>query len=259
MAKRPALLRIAVNVGLDAALAGLAVPLADWLAAPDRMPLPLLASSAWGAASLLLAGLPFGLSRQYWRYAGVGELVGVAAGSLLAAALFSLGLHLAGVALPSPSFPVGLALCLLVLLAFPRIGYRMTREAPPAQSGPEPAPALLLGAGDGADLFLSALAASRAPPYRALGLLSGGGAQTGRRIQNCPVLGSLDDAPAVLARLRAAGEAPESLVVTDPALDPAAMEFLRAWAGHEGLAMVPAPGVIVSPRPTAGFVAVGRA
>ena len=259
MAERRARTRIAVNVVLDALLAAAAVPLADWLAAPDRMPLPPVSSSLWGAASLLAAGLPFRLSVQYWRYAGVGELVGVAAGSVLAAALFSLGLHLAGVALPSPSFPVGLALCLLVLLAFPRIGYRLTREAPPEQSGPEPAPVLLLGAADGADLFLSALASEAGAPYRAVGLLSGGGAQTGRRIQNCPVLGSLADAPAVLARLREAGDMPEALVVTDPALDGPALDTVLSLAAREGLSVVYAPSVAALAGPAAGFVAAGRA
>ncbi len=259
MAKRPALVRLAVNVGLDALLAALAVPLADWLAAPNRMPLPPILSSLWGAASLLLAGLPFRLSVQYWRYAGAGELVGVAAGSVLAAVVFALGLHLTGVALPSPSFPVSLALCLLVLLGLPRIGYRLLREAPPVQAGPEPRPVLLLGAGDGADLFLSALAAEPAPSYRAVGLLSGGGAQTGRRIQGCPVLGSLADAGDVLTRLRETGDAPESLVITDPALDGATLDDVLALAGREGLPVVRAPSVTALERPAPGFAAAGKA
>lgn len=258
MATRPARTRILVNVALDALLAALAVPLADWLAAPDRMPLPPVLSSLWGAAALLVAGLPFRLSLQYWRYAGVGELVGVAASSVLAAALFALGLHLAGVPLPSPSFPVGLALCLLVLLGLPRIVYRLLREAPlPATAGAHRRPVLLLGAGDGADLFLSALAADPAAPYRAVGLLSGGGAQTGRRIQGCPVLGSLADAAPVLARLREAGDAPQSLVITDPALAGAAFEAVLALAARLGLAVERAPSL--TSLATAGFAAAGGA
>ncbi len=259
MARRPALVRIAVNIELDALLAAAAVPLADWLAAPERMPLPPLASSIWGAAALLLAGLPFRLPVQYWRYAGLGELVGVAAASVLAAAVFALGLHLTFTPLPSPSFPVSLALCLLVLLGLPRIFYRLLREAPPAASAPEPRPVLLLGAGDGADLFLSALASDPAPPYRAVGLLSGGGAQTGRRIQGCPVLGSLADAERILARLREGGDAPESLVITDPALDGEAMDRVLALAGRNGLPVVRAPSVTALLRPDAGFAAASGA
>lgn len=260
MARHPALRRIAVNVALDALLAAAAVPMADWLAAPDRMPLPLL-SPLWGALALLLAGAPFRLSVQYWRYTGAGELVGVAAGSVLAAALFALGLHLAGIPLPSPSFPVSHALCLLVLLGLPRIAYRLLRETAPAGAAPgaEPSPVLLLGAGDGAHLFLSALASAQSAPFRAVGLLSAGAAQTGRRIQNCPVLGSLDDAPAALARLREAGDAPQSLVITDPALEGAALDRLVAWAAHEGLPVTRAPSLVALDPAAPGFAAGGGA
>ncbi len=261
MASRPALKRIAVNVALDAVLAAAAVPLADWLAAPDRMPLPPIASSLWGAAALLVAGSPFRLSVQYWRYAGAGELVGVAAGSVLTAAVFALGLHLAGIALPSPSFPVSHALCLLVLLGLPRIGYRLLREtAPaPAPTAPEPRPVLLLGAGDGAHLFLSALSSAQAAEYRAVGLLSAGEAQTGRRIQGCPVLGSLGEAPAVLARLRAGGDAPESLVITDPGLGGETLENVLSWAAREGLPVTNAPNLAALDSVAPGFAPAGRA
>jgi FlaA1/EpsC-like NDP-sugar epimerase len=241
MATSPAFNRIAVNVGLDAVLAALSVPLADWLAAPERMPLGPVASPAWGAVSLLVAGVPFRLPLQFWRYTGLGELVGVAASSVLGAALFSLGLHLAGVALPSPSFPVGHALCLLVLLGLPRIGYRLLRESPAQSFAPERRPVLLLGAGDGADLFLTALAADGGSQYRAVGLLSFGEAQTGRRIQNCPVLGRLQDAPDVLERLRSAGDAPDCLVITEPSLDGPDLETVLALARREGLAVATAP------------------
>ncbi len=251
MATRPAFFRIAVNVCLDAVLAAFSVPLADWLAAPERAPLGLVAFSAWGAVALLVAGLPFRLSLQYWRYTGLGELVGVAASSILGAALFSLGLHLAGIPLPSPSFPVGHALCLLVLLGMPRIAYRLLRESPSHPLAPEKRPVLLLGAGDGADLFLTALAADSASQYRAVGLLSAGEAQTGRRIQNCPVLGRLQDAPDVLARLRGAGDAPESLVITDPSLEGPGLDTVLALARREGLAVasVPLPTVLGQPTP----------
>lgn len=251
MATRPAFFRIAVNVGLDAVLAAFSVPLADWLAAPERVPLVALAFPAWGAVSLLLAGLPFRLPLQYWRYSGAGELVAVAASSILGAVLFSLGLRLAGIPLPSPSFPVGHALCLLVLLSMPRIGYRLMRESPTHQWAPEKRPVLLLGAGDGADLFLTALATDPDARYRAVGLLSSGEAQTGRRIQNCPVLGRLQDAPDVLARLRGAGDAPESFVITDPSLEGPGLETVLALARREGLvvAAAPLPTVLGQPAP----------
>jgi len=243
MASARALLRIAVNVALDAALAAIAVPLADWLAAPERMPLGPIASPLWGAAALLLAGLPFGLPLQYWRYTGIGELIGVAASAVLGAAVFALGLHLAKIPLPSPSFPVGHALCLLVLLGLPRICYRLVREVPARAEAlaTDATSVLLVGAGEGADLFLSALAANPAARYRAVGLLSAGAAQTGRRIQGCPVLGSVDEAETVLERLQGSADAPESLVITEPDLDGKILRSLQGLAQRTGMTVARAP------------------
>src|SRR5690349_7222416 len=83
------LIRIAINVALDGGLAALAVPVAWWIADPRFA----TSAPAWlpaaGAGSLLLAGLPFRLSLQYWRFAGLSELLGVAGASGLSAALFA--------------------------------------------------------------------------------------------------------------------------------------------------------------------------
>src|SRR4051812_26075614 len=97
------LIRIAFNVALDGVAAALAVPVARWVANPGGDWLHPLWTIPAGVATLLLAGLPFRLSLQYWRFAGIGDLLGVAGGSVLGAALFTLLLDLAGVASPSPS------------------------------------------------------------------------------------------------------------------------------------------------------------
>ena len=73
---RSALMRIVLNVGFDALLAAVAVPLARWLAAPASPVLSPLWTLPWGAVALLVAGLPFRLSTQYWRFAGAGDLLG---------------------------------------------------------------------------------------------------------------------------------------------------------------------------------------
>ncbi len=68
-----------MNAGLDFLLAALAVPLALLLSNPDgELSMPLWAIPL-GGACLLAAGVPFRLSAQYWRFAGVGDLLGVAA------------------------------------------------------------------------------------------------------------------------------------------------------------------------------------
>jgi FlaA1/EpsC-like NDP-sugar epimerase len=242
--------RIAVNVALDAGLAAASVPVARWLAAPTDDPFAPAWTLLWAAAALLLAGMPFRLSVQYWRFADVGDLLGVAAASVAAAALFTLGLHEAGVRLPNPAFPVVHALTLLALLALPRVGYRLMQETrtPEGEQGQS---VLLVGAGEGADLFLRALAGDRRAPYRVAGLLSLGKAQTGRRIQGQPILGSVADAAAVLDRLRAEERLPGTLVVTEPEMTGPALSALMDVADREGLR------IARTPRPTALDPALG--
>ena len=251
MATRRSITRIAVNVGLDGLLAAAAVPIARWLARPDIDPFDPLWTLVWGAAALLLAGLPFRLSVQYWRFAGIGDLLGVGAGSVAAAAIFALGLHEGGAVVPTPAFPMIHALTLLVLLGLPRIGYRMMQEGPAHTAAPS-ATVLLVGAGDGADLFIRALASDRSARYRVTGLLSLGSAQTGRRIHGHAILGSVADTAAVLARLRAEDNLPSALVVTEPDMAGDALAALMEAAEREGLRVARAP------RPTALDPASGQ-
>jgi len=241
MATRRSLVRIGLNVGLDGLLAAGAYVLALWLVGGGA-PLPPSVSPTWAlpwaVAALLLAGLPFRLSVQYWRFAGTQDLLAVAAAAIAAAAIFPVGLREAGGALPGPSFPVAHALALIVLLAAPRLAYRLTQEGRAGQGG---AAILLIGAGDASDLFLRALAAERDPPFYVVGLVSTGTAQTGRRINGQPILGGLADLAPVLARLRDEGGLPSTLVVTDPALAGASLAQVMACAEQEGVRVASAP------------------
>lgn len=240
-----AVLRIALNVASDAALAASATVLAAWVTVPDLGfgALPGWAA-AWSALALLLCGTPFRLSLQYWRFAAPTDLLGVGAASASAAAVFALGLQITGTALPGPAFPVAHSLSLFVTLALGRILYRLFQEGvSPAGDGAQPL--LLVGAGDGADLFLRALGAERGAPYHVVGLLSLGQAQTGRRIGGVPILGALDEARAVLKRLRETNRLPTALVVTEPELGGSALSRLIDAADREGIRVARAP------RPTA--------
>jgi FlaA1/EpsC-like NDP-sugar epimerase len=239
MASRRSIFRIALNAALDGLLAAGGVALARWLVAPEADPIRPAWTLAWGALALLLAGLPFRLSVQYWRFSGPSDLLGVGAAGVTAAALFALGLHLFNLPLSEPTLPLALALVLMVLLAVPRLLYRLLQEGAGGRAGAQPV--LLVGAGEGADLFLRALAGDREAPYRATGLLSLGRAQTGRRIHNCPILGSVDDVETVLARLRAEQALPAVLVVTEPDLSGGVLARLMTAAEQEGLRVARAP------------------
>ena len=201
---------------------------------------------AGGAITLLLAGLPFRMPQQYWRFAGIEDLVGLVGSSIASAALFAVLLRLSGFPLPTPTFPVVHALTLIVALGAPRVVYRLQMARRRGRDGAEAQSVLLVGAGDGADLFLRALEFGHGrASYRVAGLLSLRQGQTGRRIHGHPILGDVGQAGAVLARLRAEGRLPAALVVTQPDLAGPVLAGVLAQADAEG---VPVRRV---PRPTA--------
>ena len=232
--------RVLVNAAIDGVLAAVAAPLARWVADPEGGLLHPLWFVAGGAITMLLGGLPFRLPQQYWRFSGVADLLGVLGGSVVASALFAFMLWASGFPLPTQTFPIVHALVLALLLGTPRVLYRLRRDrraAGRAQSREgEPLPVLLAGAGEGADLFIRALGSARSgTQYRVEGLLSMKAGQAGRRMHGHPIVGTIDQAGAVLARLRGEGRLPAALVVTDPELAGAGLASLMEQADVEGV------------------------
>ena len=110
------LIRIAVNVAIDGVLAAVAIPVAWWITDPSGAVPAATYTIALGAVALLVAGLPFRLSQQYWRFAGMGDLLTVAASAALGAALFSIVLYVQGLwDHPDRRFPLAHGLTLLGL------------------------------------------------------------------------------------------------------------------------------------------------
>ncbi len=240
--------RIAVNAALDAALAALSVPLAGWIAAPRAAAaMPLQAMPLWAmpaaALALLAGGVPFRLSRQHWRFAGLGDVVAVAGAASLGAVLLTVATARVAALSPNPAFPVVLALVQIVLLAGPRIAYRQARTRPRVAEAPaaDPALALLAGAGEDADLFLRALAQDRRQSLRVIGLLGFGARQTGRRIGGQPILGTIAEAGAVLDRLAAERRLPRTLVVVSAGLPGPDLAALVEEADRHGVLVRRAP------------------
>ena len=237
--------RIFVNVVLDGALAAAAAPLARWIADPRGGLLHPLWFLAGGGITLLLGGLPFRLSQQYWRFAGLSDLVGVMGGSIVSAALFAALLVVTGFRLPTVTYPIVHALTLMVLLGAPRLLYRLYRVRP-RRAGEEAAqqPVILVGAGDAADAFIRA-SASDGSGLRVAGLLALSDRQAGRRMHNLPILGTAAEADQVLARLARQDRLPAALVVTEPEFLGPPLAALIAKAEAAGIPVRRAP------RPTA--------
>ncbi|MCA7118832.1 MAG: polysaccharide biosynthesis protein [Acidibrevibacterium sp.] len=239
--RNPSLIRLLVNVVLDGALGALAVPLAFWLARPEQ-PLASGFAIAAGAIALIAGGVPFGLATQYWRFAGLGDMRAIAGSAVLGAGLYALLFLAAGLALPSVSFPAIHALALAILLAAPRLAYRLWRDRRDGRAGEagDAVPILLVGDGEGADLFLRALGRGRGALYRVLGLLAPSARQTGRRIQGQPILGTIAETEQILEKLAAAETPPRFLVVTTD-LPGETLGHLLECADRAGLSVRRAP------------------
>jgi FlaA1/EpsC-like NDP-sugar epimerase len=235
--------RILVNLLTDGALAAAAAPVARYLAAPASGLLHPIWFVAGGAITLLLSGVPARLPQQYWRFAGLGDLLGVAVASVASAALFSAGLMLTGYSLPSATFPVIHALTLMAFLAAPRLVYRLYHGRGRGEA--QAPPVLLIGADEAADLFIRAASQDRGPALRIAGLISLGRRQTGRRLRGHTILGGLDELGTVLDRLRRRGSTPSALVLTEPDFSGAPLAALMAAADAAGIPVRRAP------RPTA--------
>ena len=181
---------------------------------------------AAGAVALLVAGLPFRLATQYWRFAGMVDLLGVVGGSVFGAALFALIVHENGLAFPTPTFPVVHIFTLMTLLGAPRVIYRVAQEGRLLHTtrrgwrallseSEDTRSVLLVGAADGADLFIRALIQDRDPPFRIMGMVPLSARQVGRRIHGYPILGELSTIGDVLIRLRLESRLPSAIVITE--------------------------------------------
>jgi FlaA1/EpsC-like NDP-sugar epimerase len=244
---------------------------ADLLAAVLSLPASLvltdprlIATAPFGV--VLGAGLGFALialvpllvlkvSRQSWRYFGLPDALRIAVAAMLACTVYA-GISLAagGWHPLSPMAPAVQAIVLALLWIFPRATWRSMRARAEGDTADVVSqPVLLAGAGDGADLFLRALGRDQRAPFEVLGLLTVDPKSVGQLIHGKPILGTMEDAPDVLAKLRADGRLPSQLVVTSPAVGGLTLSRLLDVADREGV------GVKRLPRLTALDPAARRA
>jgi O-antigen biosynthesis protein WbqV len=240
-----ALPRILLNLGLDSLLSAAALPLAVWASAPGAWPPGLW----WVAAvpgvmlALLIAGLPVRLPQQYWRFTALRDSVSVLCAGIGGALLFAIGLHVSGGWVPpNPAFPLIHAGALATMLLLPRVAGRLrqTHRVGPGSEAPVQ-PVLLVGTGDAADLFIRALLQQRSPGFQVLGILAHRPRAAGRRIHGYPILGGIEDATAVLDRLRAEERLPATIILADPDLQGAALEEMLDAADRHGVPVKRAP------------------
>jgi len=236
----------------DLVMAAISLPLSLWLRVGDRLP-QFYGAGGLAEITLLFVAvaavvfLSMRLYRGVWRYASVNDLLHlVRAVTLVMLAFVPILFVLTRLEDYPRSLPVINWFVLVTLLGGPRFLYRLAKDRGMTGAAPvdEPrrVPVLLIGDGDGAELFIRAMRAPHAG-YRPVGLLSADAGRIGMMIHGIGVLGTPDRMAEVARALKARGQAPERAILTDDHSDAAALRLMLDQAEQAGLTLARVPGL----------------
>jgi FlaA1/EpsC-like NDP-sugar epimerase len=187
-----------------------------------------------------------GLYRGIWRYASVNDLVALARAATIVSLIFvpMLFVLTRADALPR-SVPIINWFLLLFMIGGPRFVYRILKDRRRgllhSPNDPQAIPVLLVGAGDGAELFIRAVHGGKAQLYRAVGMVSETPGRVGRDIHGIAVLGTLPEIPAIVERLAGAGNRPQRLILTRDDIAGATVSKLVETADTLGMTVARMP------------------
>ncbi len=197
------------------------------------------------------------LHRIIWRYASIGDLGRIVQAAVLTVVLFVACQFVYNRLADFPrSFLVIEIIVLTGLLAGPRFLYRLLKDSEMAtlfeRNAHARVPVLLVGAGDGADLFIREMSRGRDAPYRVVGIIDDRGGRVGRNIRGVPVLGDLRSLVSVTETLRERRQAPRRIVITRAQIDGAVVREISAIADTLGLSVARMPRVTAFDRAEIG-------
>ena len=171
---------------------------------------------------ILVCGISFyafGMYRGVWRYASLPDLVAITK-AVSAAVLIFIALTFfinRGDDIPR-SVPIIAWFVLMACIGGPRFAYRLIKDGSFSglwdTTGKGRIPVLLVGARDGAELFIRAMINDREAPYRVVGIIDDRNRRVGRDILGIPVMGALQDFEAVVSKLDKRGNRPQRLIMT---------------------------------------------
>ena len=136
---------------------------------------------------------------------------------------------------------------LTALLGGPRILYRLLKDRrldlTLAKAGHRRVPVLLVGAGDGAEMFIRAMQYEPQAHYQVVGIVDEKGTRVGRDIHGVPVLGGPDALAEIVERCAKGSRRPERLILTKDNLEAELMRDLFARADALGLTLARVPRI----------------
>ncbi|HSR55109.1 MAG TPA: nucleoside-diphosphate sugar epimerase/dehydratase, partial [Alphaproteobacteria bacterium] len=159
---------------------------------------------------------------------------------------------------------------LVVLLAGSRVAYRMFKDGrvlgltPRVEAGR--IPVLLIGADDGADMFIRAMSSIPNARYQIVGIVDLRESRVGRRIRGVEVMGGIDRIDDIMDRLSRDNRRPHRFVVTDPRVTGVPLRDLLKKAEGCGVSLTRLPQITdftpgsaeIEPRPVALEDLLGR-
>jgi FlaA1/EpsC-like NDP-sugar epimerase len=177
-----------------------------------------------------------GLYRGIWRYASLPDLLALLrAVTIVVLAFFPL-MFIATRLVDLPRSLVGINwLVLMALLGGPRFAYRLFKDRSLSRllAGDKRStaiPVLLIGARDGAAMFIREMASDPDRLYRVVGILADSLSRVGRQLGGVPVLGTIEDLSRVVADLDGRGERPQRLILCAQTLEGATVRRLLDMA-----------------------------
>ncbi len=247
----PRLNRARIAFAHDVAMAFASFPLALWLRTGDQFGYYTQSYLLEGTLAFgLIAATVFRISKMYrgiWAYASIHDLVAITrAVSITILVFLPLLFLLTRLDLFPRSVPVIQWGVLIVMLGGPRFLYRLFKDRRldriALSSSVAPVPVILVGAGDGAELFLRDLKRSRNAAYRVLAIFDQKGTRVGREIHGVSVAGDLGDLKDRLAA-RSFDPKPQRLVITSDKIDGVMVGDLMDIASANGLTVARLPSL----------------
>ncbi len=234
----------------DLVMAALSFLLSLWLRLGDSL------GATWDDGRLafatglfVLVAAPVFLSqrmyRGIWRFASVNDMITITRAATLTILVFLPVMFLLTRLndLPRSTLLINW-FALLVLLGGPRFVYRLLKDRRLggfAGAGDQRRiPVLVVGAGNGADLFLRATMRPDAQ-YRVVGLLSESRGRVGRGIHGVEVLGTLEQLEEVVAGLKQKGSPPERLILSEDGVNGGLVRQLFDRADALGMTLARLP------------------
>ncbi|HLY55387.1 MAG TPA: nucleoside-diphosphate sugar epimerase/dehydratase [Stellaceae bacterium] len=244
--------RILLSMIHDAVMSALAPVLALALrVGPDFAgydPVWIAENAVLFAAIMLVCLRISGLYRGIWRYASVSDLFAISRAAAVAILTYTVVCFLLTRLEGVPRSTLVIQWFVLVaLLSAPRIAYRMFKDGRVDRLFERDAgrrvPVLLVGAGDGAELFIRELRRDRRANYDAVGIVGLNDSRVGRAIHRVPVLGTVEALPRIVEQLGKSDRKPQRLIVTQDDLAGPMLQDLLEQAGALGLGIARMPRV----------------